>query len=209
MIVAFTNQKGGVGKSTAAIHCAAWLRDRGSVLLIDADAQQSSSAWAQLLELPCQVISDPEDLFDKLPELAQHHDHIVVDGPGGLSEIVKAILARCDLALVPCQPSGLDLRSSHKILRFVRQAQELRGGAPRAFLFLSRATPGTVLLREAKEALSEGGLPLLEATIFQRQCVADAPGQGMTVFEMSGASAKKASSEFKTLFETVWEEVNE
>lgn len=208
MIVAFTNQKGGVGKSTAAVHMAAWMRQQGSVLLVDADAQQSSSAWGELLDLPCEVMSDPEELFDALPQLAAEYDTAIVDGPGGMSEVTKSILARCDLALVPCQPSGLDLRSSNKILRFIRQAQELRGGLPRASLFLSRAAKRTILLREARQALAEGSIPLLEAAIYQKQCIADAPGQGSTVFQMSGSMAKAAAADYRALFEEALEVLN-
>lgn len=208
MIISFTNQKGGVGKSTAAVHMTYWLSRRGSVLLVDSDAQQSSSTWIKTLNLPYQVISDPEELFETLPALAKQHDAVVIDGPGSLSEVTKAILARCDLALVPCQPSGLDLHSSNKILRFIRHAQELRVGIPKAAMFLSRATKGTVLLQEAKEVLKQNPCPLLSTTVYQRQCIADAPGQEKTVFQMSGAAAKEAAKDYQSLFTESLEVLN-
>jgi len=44
MIVALSNSKGGVGKSTIAVHLAVWLAERGrKVILIDSDVQASSS----------------------------------------------------------------------------------------------------------------------------------------------------------------------
>ncbi len=204
MIIAFVNQKGGTGKSTSAIHLVYWLMQRGSVLLIDADAQNSSSAWAETLQMPFQIISDPEDIFDNLPSLNREYDTIVVDGPGGISEVSKSILSRCDIALVPCQPSGLDLRSSNKTLRFIRQAQELRQGLPKAFLYLNRATKGTILLRESRQVLAESEIPTLQTVIYQRQCLADAPGQNITAFQMSGAMAASSASELDSLFTEVF-----
>lgn len=46
MIAAIVNQKGGVGKTTLAVHLAVWLHERGlRVAFIDADGQSSSSRW--------------------------------------------------------------------------------------------------------------------------------------------------------------------
>ena len=46
MIVTIANSKGGVGKSTLAVHLAAWLHEQGHrVVLADCDTQHSSSDW--------------------------------------------------------------------------------------------------------------------------------------------------------------------
>lgn len=137
-ILAFTNQKGGAGKSTGAVHAADWFTQKGySALLVDADGQESSSGWLQELGLPCKVISDPEELFDELPKLSEHYDIVIIDGPGNASEVTKAVLIRSNLVLIPCRDSMIDLASTGKIVQFVRQAREIRGGLPTAAVYLN------------------------------------------------------------------------
>lgn len=193
-ILAFLNQKGGAGKSTGAVHAADWFSQMGhSALLVDADGQESSSSWLKDLNLPCKVISDPEVLFDELPKLAESYDVVIVDGPGNASEVTKAILIRSNLVLIPCRDSMIDLASTGKIVQFVRQAREIRGGLPMAALYLNAVKDNTILLREAREALQSGIIPLLNTTLPDRQCIKDAPGQGSTVFRMKGEAAKAAA----------------
>jgi len=94
-IVAFVNQKGGCAKSTTAVHFAHWLVQQDkSVLVVDADAQRSSSQWCSKMEpaIATHVLQRPDDLLDQLTDLAATVDYLVVDGPAGLSEATRAIL---------------------------------------------------------------------------------------------------------------------
>ena len=61
-VIAVVNQKGGAGKSTISVHLARWLLNRKqTVVVVDADAQQSSSKWLDRMEvdIPCQVVQNP------------------------------------------------------------------------------------------------------------------------------------------------------
>ncbi|MBW4490421.1 MAG: AAA family ATPase [Trichocoleus desertorum ATA4-8-CV12] len=203
MLIGVLNRKGGCGKSTTAVHLAYWLfQQQQRVMLIDADGQASSSQWLKKLDMPSVVINDPDDLFDQIGKFTEEYDSVIVDSPSVLGEPAKSVLLSVDLALVPVQPSNLDLLSAKDIVRLVNQAQKIRKGLPRAAMFLSRAARGTVLLREAQEALRKTqGFKLLNSVIYQRQVIADAPGQAATVFSMTGEAATSATKDYNKLFE--------
>lgn len=205
--IAVINQKGGSGKSSTAVHLAAWLHSQGGeCLLIDADGQKTSSIWLEALdqEIPHQIIQDPDALLDALPKLADEHQWLIVDGPANLSEATRAAILWADLALVPCQPTGVDLASAGDTVRLIRQAQKIRQGFPKAALFLSRAVKGTRLKTEAAAVLGQIEEAILLSTIIhQRQVIADAFGQGATAFDISGTAAGIAAREYRELFEEV------
>lgn len=207
-VIALINQKGGCAKSTTCVHLAAWLAKKGhKVAVVDADAQKSSSIWLASLdtEFTTHVIQSTDDLLDRIPDLASECDYLLVDGAAGLSESSRAILMRTDLAIVPCQPTGVDLHSASEAVRLIAQAQSIRAGAPKAMVFLSRAVKGTKLLTEARTLLAQSGIQVLKTTVHQRQVVADTFGQGATVWDLSGRPAAESAREFEKLFAEVME----
>ena len=189
-IIAFVSQKGGVGKTTTAVHAREWFSQFGSVGFVDADAQQSSSRWLSKIDedIPVEITNDPTTIYKELPLLRDKYDFVIVDAPGSLEEASRAILSRCDLVVIPSQPSHLDLDSNEKTIEMVEITQDIRGGKPQAVMFLNLAKEGTVLLREAKETIDAGltGLDItrLQSVIHRRQCIADAPGQQTTIFSV-------------------------
>ena len=210
--IAVVNQKGGAGKSTIAVHLARWLqRQKKAILLIDADGQRTSSLWLESLEneLPFRVLQNPNELLEQLPKLAKEYEWVLVDGPATLSETTRALLLWADLALIPCQPAGVDLASASDTVRLVRQAQAIRGGLPKAVLFLNKAIKGTKLKDEAFAVLQQvQDVELLEAIIHQRQIITDSFGQGATVFDLTGTPAGTARRELDSLFKQAMEVLN-
>jgi chromosome partitioning protein len=207
-IIALINQKGGCGKSTTAVHFAYWLanKQKKNVLLVDADAQQSSSAWLSGMDqkVHYKVVQTPDDLLDQIPDLAGDYEQIIVDGPASLAESTRAILFRVDLAVVPVQPTGVDLRSASDAVRLIKQAQSVRGGQPKAAVFLSRAVKGTKLKEEAIALLSKTPeVTMLKTVVHQKQAIADTSGQSATVWDLSSRPAKESAWEYERLFKEI------
>lgn len=203
MITALINQKGGVGKSSTAVHFAYWLQQQNNkVLLIDSDAQGSSSMWVKALGIEAIAETDPNELAEKIPDWIEGFDQVVIDGAGGLTETTRVILYFSNVALIPCQPTALDLVSSGSAVKLIKQAQRFRSDLVGA-TFINRAIPRTKLMSEAKSALGGiEGMSHLKTVIYQRQCIADAFGQGATVFDM-GVAGEKSANEYRLLFEEV------
>jgi chromosome partitioning protein len=203
-IVAIINQKGGAGKSTIAVHLARWLyKQEESVLVVDADAQCSSSKWLERLEqdIPYKILQAPDVLLDELPKLVDAYEWVIVDGPAALSETTRAVILVADLALIPCQPTGVDLESASDTVRLVHQAQRIRRGEPKAVMFVNRAVKGTKLKDEAIEVLRlMPDMVVLDDVLHQRQIIADCYSQNSTVFDLSGSTAGIARREVEHLF---------
>lgn len=213
-VIAFVNQKGGCSKSTSSVHLAYWLqKHKSEVLVVDADVQKSSSRWLSSLDggdqIPYEVLSTPNELLDALPKLARRYQYLVVDGPAGLTEATRAILLRSDLAVVPCQPTGLDLDSARETIYLIEQAQSVRSGKPAAVVFLSRATKGTRLKMEASQLLQKSGLQVMESVIHQRQVLADVFGQGQILWTTKGRPAKESAREYDKLFKEIMEQLDD
>lgn len=206
MLIGVLNQKGGSAKSTTSVHLAHWLKRRGRrVHLVDLDPQGTSSWWVEAsdtIDVPFTFLAaDSDVILERLPAIAADADFVIVDGPAGLSDATRAVLLLADLALIPVQPSGADVRSAVDAVRLVLQARRIRGGEPDARLCISRATKGTKLLTEARAVLSQiEGVPLLATAITQRQCVADAFSQAVTVLTAQTGPALEAATEFNSLF---------
>ena len=190
MIVALLNQKGGVGKTTLALHLAGeWMRAGERVLLIDADPQGSALDWSQarvhegLPRLFGVLGLARETLHLEAPELARDVDRVIIDGPPRVATLMRSALFACDTVLIPVQPSPLDGWASAEMLALVEQARVFKPAITARFL-LNRYPARTRIARATADGLVDHDPPLLRSHVGQRVVFADAMRTGRLVLEI-------------------------
>ena len=203
MILALSNSKGGVGKTTIAVHLAVWMAEQGHrVAFVDSDVQGSSSGWLREAapQLPTIRLLTPDDIAEQLPKLAPEYEHIIIDGPAGLSEVTRTILFLADLAIFPCGPSVLDVRAVMDALVVLGKVQEIRHGLPHRVILPNKLQPQYRLSKELLQIVRQFGMPVGDG-LRLRQAYADAAGQGTVVWRMASESARAATAEMQFLFQ--------
>src|SRR3954462_5324862 len=122
--IALIHQKGGVGKTTVALHLAAAFWQNGhNTLILDLDPQASASEWhdAREIEMPHVESIQPARLAKVVEHTRDIGAGILILDTAPHAESTPLDAARCsDLVLVPCQPSIMDLRAMRKTVDLLK-----------------------------------------------------------------------------------------
>jgi chromosome partitioning protein len=169
-IIALAGQKGGTGKSTTSLALACELHERGrSVLIIDADQTLSASRFSERAHqaeyLMPTVMAKGADMGGpkQVPYLAQQFDFTIIDCPAQISKVEAAAVHISDVVILPYSPSGTEADAFPDSVELVKRIQDTRPRKRplRAYLFLTSLVSGSVLAREAREAVKVFELPVL------------------------------------------------
>lgn len=187
MIVGFLNQKGGVGKTTLAVHAADVLARRGKrVLLVDADPQGSALDWAAARrgEPLFPVAGLPKaSIHKELPALVRGYEVVIIDGPPRVYDVARSVIMASDLVVIPVQPSPYDVWAAKEIVDLFQEGLIYKPTLKAAFA-INRKIVNTALGRDVVDALAEYAVPVLRTAVCQRIVLAESAAAGQTVMEM-------------------------
>ena len=105
MIVTVTGYKGGIGKTTTALHLAAYLQRQAPAVLVDGDLNRSATGWGRNGSLPFRVVDERQ-----AAKVSREFEHIVIDTAARpVREDLEALVAGCDHLIIPTTPDALAL----------------------------------------------------------------------------------------------------
>ena len=194
MIVTVVNHKGGVTKTTSAVHLAGFLAlefGEGSTALIDTDPNEGALEWAARGEelgftLPFGVYGPEDD---------PQEEHVVYDSQGRLfGEDLEAVAEFSDVTVVPTTVDGVPVNT---LMRFMDDVRDL-GAEERCRVLLTRVPNRWSSLRgtRTRRALEGESIPLFAGHIRERVALQDAGTLGAMVYEMKGKGAREAWEDY-------------
>ncbi len=175
-VYAILSLKGGVAKTTTAMHLAACAAAAGArVTVLDADEERSASRWAEHAgTLPFNVVAAERDrLAQQAREFEIGGALVFIDTPPNNREILTRAGMLATSIVVPVVPTGLDIDRMRPTLELLRDVEATKGQLDVAIL-LCRWDGRTLLAREADSALKD--YPVLGTKIRQLTRYAQAFG---------------------------------
>lgn len=179
-VITVAQQKGGVGKSTMAVHLATAFAAQGkSVMLFDTDPQGTVSHWhAQRKKQDIGLMATSGwRLTRDLAMAKEANDVIIIDTPPHAEMDIKVSTRAADMVLVPLQPSPADLWAVKETMNTVASESS------QAMVVLNRVIARANITKDIKDKLMMMDIPVAKSEIGSRVMFAAAMEQGMTVLD--------------------------
>ncbi len=206
MWITVTSHKGGVGKTTTALHLAAFLAERHggeNVAVVDTDPNESALDQALRGEdlgkghgFPFRIVG---------PDVIVGEEHVVFDSQGRLSgEDLEAALQESDVLVVPTMPDFPEIRALARFVEDVEEASERMrrgGGAPRGpapYRVLVTMVPWYErFYSPGRGELEDAGVPLFAAQVEARKAYKHAAALGVPVYGVKGHAARSGWGDYE------------
>ncbi|MFA7587765.1 MAG: ParA family partition ATPase [Novosphingobium sp.] len=203
-VIALVGNKGGAGKTTLAVNLADALSRRATTVILDADPQGSALQWqafgAERNELV--VLDASEDPAASARKLLDQYEHIVIDCPPSVhAPQLHAALSVADVALIPVQPSPVDLWATVHIEKALERARA-ENTQLAAMIVINQLEARTTLSRLMREAVSELDVPVARTAIRRRAVYRSSALEGRSVLDM-GRRGADAVAEIEHLLNEV------
>lgn len=193
MIITVVAHKGGVGKTTTALHLAAYLREKlGSVALVDQDPNESAIEYAYFREegLPFRVMT-PEEEFEG-------EENFVYDSQGRLSdEDLADVVELSDFVVIPSEADRMSLNT----VGLLREDLARVGGVPHKVLLVRVPWYEARFYCPGMGVLEETGVPHFSQVIEERRAFRLASDEGRLVHQTRRRGARDGWMEYRSVGE--------
>jgi chromosome partitioning protein len=190
MIIVVGSFKGGVSKTTTAIHVAAYLQRKAPTVLVDGDLNQSALNWASRGKPPFKVIHKDES------SAIADFEHTVIDTPARPNdEDLKQLASVSDLLIIPTTPDAFALDA---MLQTVGVLSELDEGSYKILLTIVPPYPSKEGVK-ARAALTGAGLPVFKTEIGRKAAFQKSAFFGVPVYEVDDPRAGAAWADYEAL----------
>ena len=191
MIITVASFKGGVGKTTTAVHLAAYLQEKAPALLVDGDVNRSATVWGKRGGLPFKVVDERQ-----AARYARNYEHVIIDTAARPDEDdLKALAGGCDLLVIPVTPDALALDA---LMLTVKVLQNIGSNSYRVLLTIIPPRPSRDG-EEARSTLQQGTLPLFEVGIRRFVAFQKAALAGVPVFSVRDPRAQLAWTDYEKM----------
>ena len=190
-VIAFSNQKGGSGKTTLSANMAVlWSNSGYKVAVIDADAQKSLTHWIDARKKyygdhdigVTPFAFDIKNLTEEIKQIKRKFDFIIIDSPPSITYETVQIIKSANRVFVPVQPSPLDLMAT---LPFLKLAQQERKNP---LIILNRVMPRAKLTDAMILRLRYSGAKIARSRISSKVLFAETFSVGRGVIDISVTS---------------------